>query len=38
MAFDQFPNAARLVRLGVARSLPAKDYRGPAVAWRWPIC
>ena len=32
MAFDHFPNAARLVRLGVARSLPAKAYRGPAVA------
>jgi UDP:flavonoid glycosyltransferase YjiC (YdhE family) len=32
MAFDQFPNAARLVRLGVARSLPAKAYRGQAVA------
>jgi rhamnosyltransferase subunit B len=32
MAFDQFPNAARLVRLGVARSLPARAYRGPAVA------
>ncbi|MGH7171145.1 MAG: glycosyltransferase [Gemmataceae bacterium] len=32
MAFDQFPNAARLVRLGVTRSLPAKAYRSPAVA------
>ncbi len=32
MAFDQFPNAARLVRLGVARSLPAKAYRASAVA------
>jgi UDP:flavonoid glycosyltransferase YjiC (YdhE family) len=32
MAFDQYPNAARLVRLGVARSFPAKAYRGPAVA------
>jgi rhamnosyltransferase subunit B len=32
MAFDQFPNAARLVRLGVARSLPVQAYRSPAVA------
>jgi rhamnosyltransferase subunit B len=32
MAFDQFPNAARLVRLGVARSLPTKNYRSTAVA------
>jgi UDP:flavonoid glycosyltransferase YjiC (YdhE family) len=32
MAFDQFPNAARLERLGVARALPPKDYRAPAVA------
>ncbi len=32
MAFDQFPNAARLVQLGVARSLPVKAYRGPSVA------
>ena len=32
LAFDQFPNAARLERLGVARSLPGKAYRGPAVA------
>ncbi|MDB5307689.1 MAG: hypothetical protein JWO38_1891 [Gemmataceae bacterium] len=32
MAFDQFPNAARLEQLGVARSLSVTDYRGPAVA------
>ncbi len=32
MAFDQFPNAVRLENLGVARSLPAKAYRAPAVA------
>ncbi|MBO0698183.1 MAG: glycosyltransferase family 1 protein [Zavarzinella sp.] len=32
MAFDQFPNATRLEQLGVARSLPVTDYRGPAVA------
>jgi UDP:flavonoid glycosyltransferase YjiC (YdhE family) len=32
MAFDQFPNAARLESLGVARSLPAHAYRAPAVA------
>jgi UDP:flavonoid glycosyltransferase YjiC (YdhE family) len=32
MAFDQFPNAARLERLGVGRALPPKDYRAPAVA------
>jgi UDP:flavonoid glycosyltransferase YjiC (YdhE family) len=31
MAFDQFPNAARLERLGVARVLPPKDFRAPAV-------
>ncbi|HTU18470.1 MAG TPA: nucleotide disphospho-sugar-binding domain-containing protein [Gemmataceae bacterium] len=31
MAFDQFPNAARLVRLGVARSLTAKAYTAPVV-------
>jgi rhamnosyltransferase subunit B len=32
MAFDQFPNAARLESLGVARSLRPKAYRAPAVA------
>jgi rhamnosyltransferase subunit B len=32
MAFDQFPNAVRLESLGVARSLPVKAYRAPAVA------
>jgi UDP:flavonoid glycosyltransferase YjiC (YdhE family) len=32
MAFDQFPNAARLERLGVARALPPQDYCAPAVA------
>jgi rhamnosyltransferase subunit B len=32
MAFDQFPNAARLESLGVARSLKPKAYRAPVVA------
>jgi UDP:flavonoid glycosyltransferase YjiC (YdhE family) len=32
MAFDQFPNAARLEGLGVARTLSASAYRAGAVA------
>ena len=32
MAFDQFDNAERLRRLGVARILRPKQFRGPAVA------
>jgi rhamnosyltransferase subunit B len=32
MAFDQFPNAARLERLGVARKLAGEAYKAPAVA------
>jgi rhamnosyltransferase subunit B len=32
MAFDQHDNAARLERLGVARSLSPRSFRGPAVA------
>ena len=30
--FDQFDNAARAARLGVAASLPPRRFRGPAVA------
>ena len=32
MAFDQFDNAARLVRLGVGRVLRPRRFTGPAVA------
>jgi UDP:flavonoid glycosyltransferase YjiC (YdhE family) len=32
LAFDQFDNAARLVRLGVAATLLPRHFRGPAVA------
>lgn len=32
LAHDQFDNAARIVRQGVARLLPARHYRAPAVA------
>ena len=32
LAHDQFDNAARMRRLGIARSLPPKRFRGPAVA------
>jgi UDP:flavonoid glycosyltransferase YjiC (YdhE family) len=32
LAYDQFDNALRLVRLGAARSLTPKRYRAPAVA------
>jgi UDP:flavonoid glycosyltransferase YjiC (YdhE family) len=32
MAFDQHDNACRLERLGVARSLSPRKFRGPAVA------
>jgi UDP:flavonoid glycosyltransferase YjiC (YdhE family) len=32
LSHDQFDNAARLERLGVARTLPSARFRGPAVA------
>jgi UDP:flavonoid glycosyltransferase YjiC (YdhE family) len=32
MAHDQFDNASLVGRLGVGRSLPAKRFRGPALA------
>ena len=32
LAYDQFDNAARLERLGVARSIPSRRFQGPAVA------
>jgi UDP:flavonoid glycosyltransferase YjiC (YdhE family) len=34
LGFDQFDNAARLERLGVAAALPPRAFRGPAVARR----
>jgi UDP:flavonoid glycosyltransferase YjiC (YdhE family) len=32
LAYDQFDNAHRLVRLGVARTIPPARYRAAAVA------
>jgi UDP:flavonoid glycosyltransferase YjiC (YdhE family) len=32
MAFDQFDNSRRLVRLGVAEEISVKAFRGPAIA------
>jgi UDP:flavonoid glycosyltransferase YjiC (YdhE family) len=32
MAFDQFDNSRRLVRLGVAEEISVKTFRGPAIA------
>ncbi|MEX2092550.1 MAG: glycosyltransferase [Pirellulales bacterium] len=32
MAFDQFDNSRRLVRLGVAEEISVKSFRGPAIA------
>lgn len=32
LAYDQFDNARRLSRIGVARTLPPSRYRGPAAA------
>jgi rhamnosyltransferase subunit B len=32
MAFDQFDNSRRLVRLGVAEEISVKKFRGPAIA------
>jgi UDP:flavonoid glycosyltransferase YjiC (YdhE family) len=32
MAYDQFDNAQRLVRLGVAKEIPRRAFRGRAVA------
>jgi rhamnosyltransferase subunit B len=32
MAFDQFDNSRRLVRLGVGEEISVKAYRGPAIA------
>jgi rhamnosyltransferase subunit B len=32
MAFDQFDNSRRLVRLGVGEEISVKAFRGPAVA------
>jgi rhamnosyltransferase subunit B len=32
MAFDQFDNSRRLVRLGVGEEISVKSFRGPAIA------
>jgi len=32
MSYDQFDNARRLARLGVAKEIPVRKFRGPAIA------